>query len=304
MLYAPCMTRQHSLLPMLAASAGIALFSVMDATMKRASLASDVYTALLIRGLIGTTLLWPLWRLSGGRWPVPTVLRLHGTRSAVVAAMALLFFFGLVRLPMAEAIAISFIAPLIALYLAAVMLGERIGRRAVGGSLLGLMGVIVISVGHMQQGGITTASQAPGIAAVLGSAVLYAWNLILQRQQAQVAAPLEVALFQNGLVALILLVAAPWLAKLPSTPAMELIAAAAVLAATSLMLLSWAYARAETRMLLPLEYSAFIWAALLGWLWFGEVLDATTLLGGGVIVSGCWLAARGSPIQHIEQTVI
>ena len=127
------MIRRHPLLPMLAALTGIATFGVMDATMKRASLASDVYTALLVRSLIGTLLLSPLWRLSSGRWPARAALRLHGMRSAVVAAMALLFFIGLVRLPLAEAIAISFIAPLVALYLAAVLLGERIGRRAVSG---------------------------------------------------------------------------------------------------------------------------------------------------------------------------
>ena len=289
-------------MPLLAALTGIALFALMDATMKRASLSSGVYNAMLFRSMIGTALLLPLWRLRGGRWPAMPVLRLHGTRSAVVTGMAVLYFWGLVRLPLAEAIAISFIAPLIALYLAAVILRETIGRRAIIGSLLGLAGVIVISAGHI--GSAAGASQGPGIAAILCSAVLYGWNLILQRQQAQLAGPREIAFFQNLLMGLILLLAAPWLAHPPSPAGLGLIAASAVLAASSLMLLSWAYARSEAQVLLPTEYSAFIWAALVGWLWFGERLDVATLMGGALIVAGCLTAARGTPAQHAELTVV
>jgi S-adenosylmethionine uptake transporter len=296
------MTRAQPYLPVLAAVSGIALFAFMDAAMKRAALGGGVYNALLFRSLIGTGLLLPLWRFGGGRWPGAAAWRLHGTRSAVVAGMALLYFWGLVRLPLAEAIAISFIAPLIALYLAAVILGEQIGRRAIAGSLLGLAGVVVITAGHM--GRIAGGAQGPGIAAVLCSAVLYGWNLILQRQQAQLAGPREVAFFQNLLIALILLLAAPWLAHRPSLPGLGFIAASAVLAATSLMLLSWAYARSEAQVLLPTEYSAFIWAALAGWLWFGERLDAATLTGGALIVAGCLTAARGTAAQHVEMTVV
>ncbi|MDP9056846.1 MAG: EamA/RhaT family transporter, partial [Pseudomonadota bacterium] len=52
------------------------------------------------------------------------------------------------------------------------------------------------------------------------------------------------------------------------------------------------------------EYSAFIWAALMGWLWFGERLDAATLLGGVLIVAGCLTAARGTAAQHAELTAV
>jgi S-adenosylmethionine uptake transporter len=291
---------------MLATLLGIALFSVMDATMKRAALASSVYDALLTRSLIGSVLLLPVWRMSGGRWPRRAAMRIHGTRSLVVTGMALLFFMGLLRLPLAEAIAISFIAPLIALYLAAALLGERIGRAAIMGSLLALAGVAVISAAHLGQSAQSAANAAQGwgIAAVLGSAVLYGWNLILQRQQARLAGPREVAFFQNLLVGAILLPGAPWLAHAPAIPALELCLAAAVLAAISLMLLSWSYGKAEAQVLLPFEYSAFIWAALIGWLWFGESVDSATLAGVTLIVAGCWAGTRGPGEMHIEQTAL
>src|SRR3546814_1782395 len=50
---------------------------------------------------------------------------------------------------MAEAIALAFVAPLLALYMAAIFLGERIGRRSVAASLLGFMGVLVIVAGKL-----------------------------------------------------------------------------------------------------------------------------------------------------------
>ena len=285
------MARTHPILPFLAAMAGICTFSMMDAMMKGASIAAGVYSALLLRCTFGSLLMLPVWLLSGARWPALKVLQVHVLRSAVVAGMALLFFWALVRLPLAEAIALSFIAPLIALYLAAVLLGESIQTEAVVASLLGLSGVIIIVAARL--GGNTLDEQSGwAIGAVLASAVLYAWNLILQRQQAQIAKPQEIALFQNLLVAAILSLAAPWLLHWPGNAALRDIALAAALAGASLLLLSWAYARAEAQALVPVEYTGFIWAALFGWLKFGEQITWATLAGVVLIVIGSWIAAR------------
>lgn len=285
------MRRDHPLLPIVAAAAGIAFFSVMDAAMKSAALQAGVYVALLARSLIGVALILPLWLVVGRARTSRTALRLHALRSAVVTGMALMFFWGLTRLPMAEAMALSFIAPLIALYLAAVMLGEKIQPAAVIASVAGLLGVAVIAAARARGGGWEV-DALDGVAAVLASAVLYAWNLILQRRQALVARPVEVALFQNVFVGGYLALAAPWLAEWPSAGALRSSALAAVLAAISLMLLSWAYARAEAQRLVPVEYTGFVWAALFGWLWFGEAVTLATLAGTALIVAGCWIAAR------------
>ena len=50
--------------------------------------------------------------------------------------------------------------------------------------------------------------------------------------------------------------------------------------------------RAETRMLIPIEYTAFVWAALGGWLFFNESLTLSTVAGTTLIVLGCVIAAR------------
>lgn len=284
--------RGPHLLPILSVVAGIATFSVMDAAVKAAAIAVGVFTAVWLRNAIGIAIALPLWRWTGGRLPTPAVLRIHALRAAVVACMAVLFFWGLVRIPMAQGIAISFISPLIALYLAAILLGERVRPEAIVASLFGLAGVCVIALGKFASGAPQAPGSAAGFAAILASALFYAWNLVLQRQQALVAGPVEVALFQNLFVALAFTPAAPFLFQVPDVQALGWIALGAVLATAALMLLTWGYARAEAQVLLPIEYTGFVWAAIAGWLWFAESLDAATVAGAVLIVCGSWMGTR------------
>ena len=288
-------------MPLLVASLGIALYSVMDAAMKRASLEGGVYMALLLRNGFSTVLMTPAWLLSGGRWPGRAALRVHILRGLVSTITALSFFWGLVRMPMAEAIALSFIAPLIALWLAAVVLRERVRWPAVVAALLGLAGVLVIGMGRMD-------AHAPGgagwgIAAILISATFYAWNLILQRQQAQLSGPVEVALFQSLVMVVTLACMAPWLAVWPHAGTLGWTALAGVLASSALATMSWAWGRAEAQVLLPIEYTAFVWAALAGWAMFAEPVTLPTLGGLALILIGCRIGThRAAPVMHIEQT--
>jgi len=68
------------------------------------------------------------------------------------------------------------------------------------------------------------------------------------------------------------------------------------------LLLSWAYARAEAQILIPVEYTAFVWAALFGWLFFAEPVTMPVLLGTVLIVSGSLIAARAkpAPVNQLE----
>jgi S-adenosylmethionine uptake transporter len=70
-----------------------------------------------------------------------------------------------------------------------------------------------------------------------------------------------------------------------------LLAAGALTVAGSLSI-AWAYARAEANVLVPTEYSGFVWAALFGWLFFREPVTLPTLAGTALIVTGCWIATR------------
>lgn len=284
------------------AALGIGTFSLMDAAMKDLALAIGAYNAVLWRNGLGSVIMGVLFLATRQSMPKRAVLKLHLWRSVVVAAMAISFFWSLTVLPLAEAIGLSFIAPVIALYLAAVLLGEKIGREAIIASAAGLVGVVIILAGKFS--GDYSDESLWGAAAVLFSAVVFAYNLILARQQAQQAGPIEIAFFQNLFTAAILALAAPWFFSTAATGEIPMIAAAAGLAIISLLLLSWAYARAEAQVLIPVEYTAFVWAAICGWAFFGEPVTLTTLAGTALIVGGSLVAARTKPklVEHTEIT--
>lgn len=269
---------------------GIATFVSMDGLMKHLAVSMGVYNAIFWRVLGTVFVAGGYFVLRRSQWPTAAAMRLHVRRALLSAVMSYLFFWGLIYVPLAEAIALSFIAPLIALYLAAVLLEERITAAAIVASLLGFAGVIVIMFGKLGQE--YEARFWWGVVAVLGAAALYAYNLILQRQQAILAKPVEIAFVQTAIVLLLYLLAAPVLAVVPATEQWGEIALTSSLAFISVLFMSWAYARAETRILIPIEYTAFVWAALGGWLFFNESLTLSTVAGTTLIVLGCVIAAR------------
>jgi S-adenosylmethionine uptake transporter len=293
MLHTPATRSTGTAVAFGVATLGIALFSGMDAIMKAVSLEIGAYNALLWRTGVSACLAGGLFLALRQRWPSREVLKVHLMRGAISVPMAILFFWGLARVPMAQAIALTFVAPLIALFLAAAILKERIERTAVLASLLGFAGVVLIfgAQARMDLGREATI----GSLAILASAACYAYNIILMRRQALLAGPVEVAFFISTIMALAFALAAPVLAVVPAAEHWPAIVGAAVLAFGSLMLLSWAYARAEAQHLAPVEYTSFIWAALLGFVVFGEHVRPLTVAGAGLIVVGCIIAARRRP---------
>lgn len=276
--------------PFSIACLGVALFTAMDVTMKSLSLASGAYNALYWRSIAGVVLATAVYAHRRPELPDRHTLILHATRSAVMTLMALSWFWGLARVPMAEAIALTFIAPLIAIYLAHLFLAEKACWNAVLGSVLGLggVGIMVFAQSEHAYGSQIFA----GVMAILFSAILYAINLVMMRKMARSSPPAEVAFFQNIVVAALLSLAAPFHATVPEFVQLPEIIASAALAMVSLMLLSWAYGHMETQLLATVEYTAFGWGALYGWLFFGETIGGRVIAGTALICFGCFLAFK------------
>src|SRR5438128_10867573 len=106
----------------------------MDAMMKHLVLVIGIFAVSVWRATVnlgfGATLYLPQRK----SWPSRRTLIIHVARGMIVTAMAFLFFWGIGRVPLAQAIALTFIAPLIAMLLAGLFLQEQIGGRSIAGS--------------------------------------------------------------------------------------------------------------------------------------------------------------------------
>ena len=271
------------------ACAAVGSYAAMDVFMKSLSIDAGAASAVLWRSWAGVAISGAIFLGRRGRWPGRDALKLHLLRGATAGISVLFFFWGLARIPMAKGVALTFLAPLIALFLAAAMLGERIRKAAIWGSLLAGLGVLVIAWGEVERDAST--DSVLGALAVFVASIFYAVSLIYLRRQAQAADTIEVTLFTGLVMGVMLLPTAPW-SGMPTGGQAPLVLAAAVLGTVSSVMFAWAYSHAEAQVLAPVEYTAFAWAALFGWMAFDERVSAYTLAGTALIVLGCFAAVR------------
>ena len=268
----------HPVQGFLAALGAVAVLSIMDAVMKHLVIAIGIVAVSIWRAIVNLILSGGLYLPRRQTWPSRRILWIHVSRSVVVTIMAVLFFWGIGRVPLAQGIALTFIAPLIAMLLAPLFLRERLAGRSIAGAIAAFAGVLVIVLGQAR------AEIRPdvllGIAAILGSAVCYSVNILMMRWQALAAKPLEINFFQALVVLLIWIVALP-VVGIPAWPQGQVgwIVLAAIMSTSGGLLFAWAYARGEASYLAVTEYSAFLWASALGWIVFRERVSIFTLAG-------------------------
>ena len=219
----------------------------------------------------------------------------HMIRGLLLAIATTFFFFSLLYLPLANAIAIFFVQPMILTLLATIFLGETIGWHRKLAVLAGFAGALLI----IQPGSdsFTVAAFLP-----LGSALFYASYIAVTRSVANIDHPMTMQ-FASGVGATIALTLALlpglWLehplfsARAPSSTQWGLLAAIGLIAAVGHLLVVIAVNRAPTSLLAPFGYVEIIAATLLGLWVFGEWPDLLSWLGIAVIVaSGFYVFIR------------
>ena len=127
---------QHPVQGFLAALGAVAVLSIMDAVMKHLVLVIGIIAVSVWRAAANLLLSSMLYLPRRLAWPSRQTLRVHVARGVIVTVMAALFFWGIGRVPLAQAIALTFIAPLIAMVLAAAFLQEKIGPASIVGAVM------------------------------------------------------------------------------------------------------------------------------------------------------------------------
>jgi S-adenosylmethionine uptake transporter len=275
--------------PALVLTIAIFVGAGMDATIKHLAQTNAVLIVVLGRNAFGALFSAALY-LHAGSPPISlTLWRAHVLRCVFITATATAFFWSLTVLPLAEAVALSFIYPLIVPFVAAVMIGERVRATSLIAAGAGFIGVVVAAQGA------PPVDEAPlralGVAAVLTSAVLFAVAMVLLRQRAQTDGPVIVSLMSSVIPGI--LIAAPAIAFSPPPhwadwPQFLLMGA---LAATVMYLMARAYGSAEAQQLAPIHYTELVWASVLGYLIFQETPRVEIYLGAALIIAACLYAA-------------
>jgi S-adenosylmethionine uptake transporter len=273
----------------LRAALGIALLTAMDAVVKAQMQQHPFIVALFMRFAMGGVCALVVLALVRPALPTRDSLIGNAIRIPVVVVTAGSFFYSLSVLPLAEALTLSFLAPVFVALLGALLLKERLDGRILQALCFGVAGMLVM-VWPRLQGHVSGAGL--GVAAALFSAVAYAFNLILLRRIALKEHPAVIVAFQNCGPALCLAIPAAY-AFVPMTAGdLATYLAAGVLGVAGHLTLTSAFARAAASRLAPIEYTALIWASLLGYVMFGEVPLYTTYIGALLIVAGAIAVSR------------
>jgi drug/metabolite transporter (DMT)-like permease len=234
--------------------------------------------------------LWLWWRT-----PLPTrpQWRWHLLRSALLLVALLTWFHALNALPLVQAVGVGYTAPLFISLLAIWTLGERPSRWLWAAMALGIAGVAV-GLWPELVAADTVGSEARlwGMAAAGASALAYAGVMVVARHQAQHGALWTILLVQNLLPTLALAGPVAWLwepMRMSDVPVLLLLGGFATI---GMVAITWAYSHVEASRAAPLEYTGLVWAALLGWLAFGEMPTPWSIGSAALIVLGCLLLLR------------
>lgn len=232
------------------------------------------------------------WNLKGLRSKRPGVNYLRGI---LLSAAVLCFFTAVKYMPVATAISIFFVEPMILTILAALILKEKVGLRRISAILVGLAGALIILRPSFLE--IGPASLLP-----LLTATLFATYLLLNRLYAGSDGLLAIQ-FSAGLAGSIVLGIALAIGTLSGDPDYAFtfpdmnqygfLFAIGIISFVGHGLVVSAFQKGEAALLAPLQYLEIVSATLFGYLVFGDFPDGPTWIGIALIVgSGFYITQR------------
>lgn len=179
-------------------------------------------------------------------------------------------------MPLADAVAISFMSPLLITALAGPLLGEKVGAfrwSVVVGGFVGVLIIVQPGSGMLQMGAILA------ICAALSGAVSAVTIRQLNKSDSSIAIVFYFTLFSTLMTAVPL----PWVWQTPNGWEWGMAIAAGLLGGVGQYLMTQAYALAPAAVVGPFNYAGLIWASLFGWLCWGDV-PAWHVVAGAVVV--------------------
>ncbi len=259
--------------------AGIAAFSVMDATIKWLTADYPVAQVVALRSWFGLPLL-SLFALYGSG---PGALRtrrplVHVMRYLLVLALSFGFFWALSQMKLVDAIAITFAAPIFITALSVPLLRESVGLHrwvAIGVGFCGVLVMLRPGAGVFQWVALV----------VIACVAVYALLMVSTRAFKSTESTAALMLYPQLGMSLTGIVLTPFYWVPPSLTDFGLFALVGLFGSIGVMCITHAFRLGPSAVVSPFEYSALIWATLLGYFLWDELPDALTLTGAAIVIS-------------------
>lgn len=305
----------NKLLAIIYACGAVGIASTGDTLVKWLSGNYPVHQVLFIRCLIGVPILALIvHRNASFASLIGPGTALSLTRGLIMSSAYLAFILSIAAMPMADSVAIYFAMPLFVAVLAGPILGEHVRLHRWIAIIAGFIGVMIM---------INPGSGVLEPAALLSlySALGYAFSQTLARRVVRSVPPATMAFHTNAVYLLVAVSLAvtftlfdagavqhkslafltrPW-----QWPPLFDLAAMLLLGSTvaiAMVLFGMAYKSAESSFVAPFEYTAMFWAALLGFLVFGDIPGLTTLWGGAIVlIAGLFMLWADRRVDRLDR---
>ncbi len=218
-------------------------------------------------------------------------------------------FAGLTLLPLPDATAIGYAAPLITTALAALILKEKVRVYRWTAVAIGFGGMIIMLSPHLSGiGEIRDLRPGPatGALASLAGAAFAAVAAIEVRKLARLEERTGAIVFYFSIVtsgASLLTVFLGW--TMPTTPDLMIMIGSGIMGGVGQILLTASYKHADASVIAPFDYMSLIWALLIGWFLFGQVPELQVFIGAGIVVAAglfvIWRERRRSLMLRRER---
>ncbi|HYD64201.1 DMT family transporter [Azospirillum sp.] len=266
----------------------VTLFAVMNVLIKLAAERYPVLEVTFFRNAVALVPVALAVAMQGGFRSLRTERPgAHLWRAGIGLTSMTLMFWSFHLLPLADAVALNFTAPLFLTALSVPLLGERVGVHRWSAVAVGFVGVLVMSrpgSGMLQFGALVAICAA------------FAQSLaMVQIRQLSRTEPPNTIVFWFTLTSTVLCgIGLPFVWVAPATWAdLGLLAACGLTGGMAQLFLTRAYALAPAAVIAPFSYASILCAALFGWLLWGEVPQVQTMAGVAIVVaSGLYILHR------------
>jgi drug/metabolite transporter (DMT)-like permease len=229
----------------------------------------------------------------------------HVARSAAGVCSMFLNFAALAMLPLADITAFSFVAPIFAVVLAALLLSEHVGPFRWGAVLAGFAGVLLMvephGFGRFAHIG-SSAGFSLGAMLALAGALLSSFVVVFIRQMSATERSETIVFYFMATCALVGAVTMIWFRAPLTLESTLLLVLCGLLGGVGQICMTYCYRYAEPSLLAPFDYIAMVWAVGLGYFIFAEVPEPMVMAGAGVVsAAGIFIVWRE---RHLHRATL